>query len=184
MSLWAGFDRALMVTTAKAESNKKKSFHDTKDKVNFIFVQCGKKKKKSIYGLQSTHTVVLTLEYDVRITPKSNWTETKLDLIWIKITVFQKKKILHNAADPSDGDLNILLTACIQKAAWNCNEGSSGFWTSGRFHCLGNRVLVGEVEGVKRNSMNTCTSFPGGEINRTCSSGPHSEMTCMHISSK
>lgn len=55
MSPWASFDGTLVATKAKPKGNKlkKNPAFDTKVKVNSIFVQeCKKKKKKkSIYGL-------------------------------------------------------------------------------------------------------------------------------------
>lgn len=131
-----------MVTTVKAEGNKKKQpFHDFKDKVKSILVDV--KKKINLWASKHTYCRII-IEYDVWITIKTDWTETNLGLAWIKM-IHKKQKILHSAYDPSDGDLNILLTACIQKVSWNRNKGSSSFRTSGWCHCLGNGVLVGDV---------------------------------------
>lgn len=53
-----------------------------------------------------------------------------------------EKKPLHSAVHPSDGNLDIILTASVQKSPRNCNEGAPSFRTSSRRHRLGNRVLV------------------------------------------
>lgn len=74
-----------------------------------------------------------------------------------------EKKSLHNAVHPSDRNLDVFLTASVQKSSRDCNEGAPSFGTPRWFHRLGNWVLVRGVRvggGVAKYSMNTYTSFP------------------------
>lgn len=79
-----------------------------------------------------------------------NWKRIGL---WQGMTIIEGGKCLHSAFHPSDGNLDIILTACFQRVTRYCNEGAPSFQTSGGCHLLGNRVLVRGERGWRGHKI-------------------------------